>query len=271
MTTRSLGRHLETTRTASDIPWASIRERWNGFYALNLYHPVAALARAWRRQSRVLRGKQCPHEQATRLPRVAWTAVLPNRSIALTETRRRSGNVRLAELGMLAQAAAAVSPGREIIEIGTFDGRTTVNLALNAPPPAPIFTLDLPPQHPRRLALAAGEEQYVEKSAPGARFSSAPSAARRITQLFGDSATFDWSAHERKAGLVFVDGSHAYDYVRADTTTALRLVAPGGAVLWHDYGAWDGVTRALEEIEDAQGLGLRHIRGTSLVVWRAPK
>src|SRR5713226_3380007 len=109
MTTRSLVRHLETMRTASDIPGASIRERWNGFYALNLYHPVAALARAWRRQSRVLRGKQCPHEQATRLPRVAWTAVLPNRSIALTETRRRSGNVRLAELGMLAQAAAAAA------------------------------------------------------------------------------------------------------------------------------------------------------------------
>jgi hypothetical protein len=29
---------------------------------------------------------------------------------------------------------------------------------------------------------------------------------------------------------------------------------------------WEGVTRALEEIEAARRLGLRHIRGTSLVV-----
>ena len=71
-----------------------------------------------------------------------------------------------------------------------------------------------------------------------------------------------------RAGLVFVDGSHAYDYVVADTDTALRLVANKGMVIWHDYGVWDGVTRALEEIETSRHLGLRHVRGTSLVVWQ---
>jgi hypothetical protein len=40
-------------------------------------------------------------------------------------------------------------------------------------------------------------------------------------------------------------------------------------VMWHDYGAWEGVTRALEELEASRQLGLRHIRGTSLVFWRA--
>ena len=64
-----------------------------------------------------------------------------------------------------------------------------------------------------------------------------------------------------RAGLVFVDGSHAYDYVIADTDTAFRLVADKGMVIWHDYGVWDGVTRALEEIEASRHLGLRHVRG----------
>ena len=45
---------------------------------------------------------------------------------------------------------------------------------------------------------------------------------------------------------------------------------PGGMVIWHDYGVWPGVTRALEELEASRNLGLRHIRGTSLVFWRAP-
>ena len=93
-------------------------------------------------------------------------------------------------------------------------------------------------------------------------------AAGRIIQLYGDSAQFDWSPHLGRAGLVFVDGSHAYDYVIADSDTAFRLVAKKGMVIWHDYGVWDGVTRALEEIEASRYLGLRHVRGTSLVVWK---
>jgi hypothetical protein len=48
----------------------------------------------------------------------------------------------------------------------------------------------------------------------------------------------------------------------------MRLAVSNGVVLWHDYGVWDGVTRALEELERTNNLGLRHIRGTSLVIWR---
>ena len=111
-----------------------------------------------------------------------------------------------------------------------------------------------------KFDLAPGERAYVEKPRSGRPFprscrSAWRPAAARITQLFGDSATYDWSPHHGRAGLVFVDGSHAYDYVRADSETALRLVQPGGVVMWHDYGVWEGVTRALEEIE-AQDLGL---------------
>jgi hypothetical protein len=56
--------------------------------------------------------------------------------------------------------------------------------------------------------------------------------------------------------------------VRKDSHTAFGLVGEGGMVLWHDYGRWEGVTRALDELEAEQRLGLRHVRGTSLVFWR---
>ena len=125
-----------------------------------------------------------------------------------------------------------------------------------------------------KFALAPGERAFVEKPRSGARISWRPrrngrGPAGRITQLFGDSATFDFSAHHGRAGLVFVDGSHAHDYVLADSETALKLLAPKGVIIWHDYGVWDGVTRALEEIEASRHLGLRHVRGTSLVVWKS--
>jgi hypothetical protein len=251
--------------------WPSLAARAQGLYALSVYLPVSLLARRLRDTSRARRGVH-RDTHATALPQAAWTELLPRHAIRLIETAKRDGNVNLAELAILAQAAAAIPPGSIVVEIGTFDGRTTFNLAVNAGE-ASVFTLDLPADERAAFALAPGERQYVDKPQPGARFRDCDpawqAAARRITQLLGDSATFDWAPYEGRAGLVFVDGSHAYDYARKDSATAMRLVARGGIVLWHDYGRWEGVSRALDELEAQRRLGLRHIAGTSLVVWRA--
>ncbi len=245
--------------------------RLQGLYARSVYLPATILSQSWRRTSRRLRGVR--RGQETRLPQAGWCDVFSARRIVLAQPRKNQGDVNLAELAVLATAAASVSAGTEIVEIGTFDGRTTLNLALNAPAHLQVFTLDLPPEQAPKFDLAPGERAFVEKPRSGRHFRDpAPQwagAAGRIRQLFGDSATFDWAPHAGRAGLVFVDGSHAYDYVMADTDTALRLAADKGMVIWHDYGVWEGVTRALEEIGASRHLGLRHVRGTSLVVWQA--
>jgi predicted O-methyltransferase YrrM len=242
-----------------------------GAYALRGYLPVSNAARTLRYRLRRLRGK--PEAPAARLMQAPWTQVLKTSPIRLTETGKSDGNVRLSELAILALAASAVPPGSEIIEIGTFVGRTALNLAINAAPGVTIATLDLPAGQQSALQIEASERRYVDKPAPGARLRACDEiwagAARRVTQLRGDSATYDWSPHHGRAGLVFVDGSHAYDYVRKDTDTAMRLVRPGGVVLWHDYGVWPGVNQALEELESGRHLGLVNIKGTSLVFWRA--
>lgn len=202
-----------------------------------------------------------------------WSRVLQRRPIQLTETAKSDGNVRLSELAILALAAREVAPGSEIIEIGTFDSRTALNLAINAASSVSISTLDLPPDQQSAMVIEDSERRYVDKPVPGVRLRQCGeawrAAASRVVQMHGDSATFDWSAHLGRAGLVFVDGSHTYDYVRKDSETAMKLVRPGGVVLWHDYGVWPGANQALEELDAARGLGLVHIAGTSLVFWRA--
>ena len=242
-----------------------------GAYALRAYLPASLAARSLRAQLRRWRGKA--EAAATRLPQAPWPQVLHSHPIGLAETAKSDGNVRLSELAILALAAREVAPGSEIIEIGTFDGRTSLNLAINAPHGVSIATLDLPADQPSAMTIEASERRYVDKPAPGARLRACDEqwrgAARRVVQMYGDSATFDWSPHAGKAGLVFVDGSHAYDYAKKDSETAMRLVRRGGVVLWHDYGVWPGVTQALEELEAARRLGLVNIRGTSLVFWRA--
>jgi hypothetical protein len=249
----------------------SLSARLNGLYARSVYLPVTIASQSYRRVSRKLRG--VTRGQPTRLPKASWRELFPARPIVLAQPQKAQGDVNLAELSVLATAAASVAGGQEIVEIGTFDGRTTLNLAANAPSHLPVFTLDLPPDTAPKFELAEGENAFVNKPRSGRHFvDAAPewaAPAKRINQLYGDSATFDWSAHHGRAGLVFVDGSHAYDYVIADTATALRLIAQKGVVIWHDYGVWDGVTRALEDIEVSRHLGLRHVRGTSLVVWKS--
>jgi hypothetical protein len=245
-----------------------------GIYALNVYLPASILARPLRKIARRLRGAASAFVQNTRLPQVAWSGVLKRSPIRLVETQKHDGNVNLSELAMLALAAFTIPPGSEIIEIGTFDGRTALNLAVNGGAAVAIATLDLPAHQAPEFATEASERRYIDKPAPGARLRLCHDPwrvyAERVVQLSGDSATFDWSAHQGRAGLVFVDGSHSQDYVRQDSETAMHLLMPRGVVMWHDYGVWPGVTRALEELEDSRRLGLVHIRGTSLVFWRAP-
>ncbi len=179
------------------------------------------------------------------------------------------GNVTELELIAICRIVRATRP-RVAFEFGTFDGRTTLNLAANAPDDARVHTLDLPraalPDVAARLEDA--ERRYADKDVSGARFVGTPQASR-IVQHFGDSATFDYTPLHGTVDLVFVDASHAFEYVVNDSLQALRLLAPGGGtVLWHDYGRWDGVTAALNQLRraDPRFAGLRHVAGTTLAM-----
>lgn len=192
--------------------------------------------------------------------------------VKVLEQDAADGNVSGYELLVISQLIAARKP-RTCFEIGTFDGRTTLNLAVNADPECHVYTLDLPPQEldKTKLEIATGDSKFIDKEASGTRFSSSP-LARNITQLYGDSATFDYSPYEGKMDVVFVDGAHSYDYVKSDTEVALRLLKPeGGLILWHDYSSpyWKDLTLAMNELyqDNPEFKTMRHVTGTVLVVW----
>jgi predicted O-methyltransferase YrrM len=190
----------------------------------------------------------------------------PETRVMLAEPMGVDGNVSLLELLVIARLVGERVP-RSLFEIGTFDGRTTLALAANAPDDAVVYTLDLPAGTHTQLSLAPAERQFVDKSGSGTRLRG-HSASGKVRQLFGDSAALDFRPYA--AQLVFVDGSHAYEYVLEDSETALGMVwrGGGGVVLWHDYGSWEGVTRALNELHarDARFSGLRSIAGTTLAI-----
>jgi predicted O-methyltransferase YrrM len=204
--------------------------------------------------------------EAPRLPSIGVDELTsPTTSVALPEPIANDGNVSLLELLVLARLVRERQPER-IFEIGTFDGRTTLALAMNAPSDAKVYTLDLPSETRTALAIERSERAFVDKPASGARFHGTE-AAQKITQLFGDSATFDFSPY--RADLVFVDASHAYEYVLNDSARALAMLGNSrGVIVWHDYGEWPGVTRALDELarSDERFRALRWVEGTTLAV-----
>lgn len=162
-----------------------------------------------------------------------------------------------------------------MFEFGTCTGRTTYVWARNSPPDARIVTLTLKPgeftDYRREPGDTAGETRVaLEESAFDRFYYSDTSAAGKITQLFGDSKALDESPWAGRCDLVFVDGSHALSYVLSDSRKALRLVKPGGLVLWHDYRGRriPGVFEGLNQL--ARELPLVHVAKTSLVAYRRP-
>ena len=181
------------------------------------------------------------------------------------------GNVSEKELVVL-NSLVVSSRSSSIFELGTFDGRTTRNLAANAGDEGHVFTLDLPRSSVSTLTapIHPHEQQYVDKAASGERYRGTAEEAR-ITQLYGDSGTFDFSRYFGTIDFVFVDGSHAYHYVVNDSLVALKLLrAEGGVITWHDYGRWDGVTRALNDLRTnhVQFAAIAYVDGTTLAFLR---
>ncbi|MEO7366859.1 MAG: class I SAM-dependent methyltransferase [Gemmatimonadaceae bacterium] len=172
------------------------------------------------------------------------------KEISLSALDNVDGNVTDRELIVLNNLVRGLHT-RSIFELGTFDGRTTRNLAANCAPGGRVWTLDLPRDAMQSLTarIQTHEEKYVDKARSGVRYIGTPEESR-IEQLYGDSGTYDFSRFKGVMDFVFVDASHAYRYVVNDSLVALNMLREeGGTIAWHDYGRWDGVTRAVNDLQ----------------------
>jgi hypothetical protein len=169
------------------------------------------------------------------------------------------------EAYVLSLITAYLRPKR-IFEIGTAKGQGTLLMARQAPE-ARIDTLDLG-QGPPSLRPQRDEPPISDADVVGEAFRGTPHD-QVITQHFGDSATFDYEPFKGRIDLVFVDGAHTYDYVRADSSTALELLAPGGVIVWDDCSyVCPGVSRALLQLRKS-GKPIYRVHGTSFAVMRS--
>jgi hypothetical protein len=193
-------------------------------------------------------------------------------TITLTNFLGHWGNVSIEEVCKLALIARWLQP-RRVLEIGTYNGMTTLQIALNVPSDAVVYTLDLPPDMQAALPLS-DLDNYVAHhfrqrfgTQTGSYFAGRTDV--HIRQLLGDSATFDYaSAIDGPLDLVFIDAAHDYPNKKIDSERALELLSPHGVVIWHNYAdvTCPDVTKYLGEL--SARLPIRHLRNTMLAVYR---
>jgi hypothetical protein len=185
-------------------------------------------------------------------------------------SRRGNGGTSLLET-MLIIAATRIVNAQRVFEIGTFLGGNTLNMALNLPDDARIFTLDLDEQHVvgvKQLPEDAPLTQLHLASQSSLDFAGT-SVAGKISTLVGNSTTFDFSAWRNSVDLSFIDGGHDFATVKSDTENAFEMasIERPSCILWHDYRSWEypALTCYLDDL--AKERKIFHVEDTTLCAW----
>jgi len=181
------------------------------------------------------------------------------------------GNVSIEELCKICLIVKFLQPKR-MLEIGTYNGMTTLQMALNAPKDCVTYTLDLPEDVMGALELSKIDTLIAKifKERFGTRTGSYFDGRKdvNIIQKLGDSATFDYDTlGNEKMDLIFIDAAHDYANKKIDTEQAFRLINKNGVILWHNYNdvTSPDVTKYLADI--SQQYKIYHLRNTLLAVY----
>lgn len=119
----------------------------------------------------------------------------------------------------------------KILEIGTHYGFTTRNLR-TIYPNAQIVTVDLAREHCPD-GLKHQQHELLPMDEIGREYQGLDNA--QILQFYGGSDDFFKGLDPSESfDFIFVDGDHAYEQVKKDTENAMRFLAPGGVIAWHD-------------------------------------
>jgi predicted O-methyltransferase YrrM len=141
--------------------------------------------------------------------------------------------------------ARALTSGGRIVEIGSFRGRSTVVLALAAPPDVDLVAIDPHAGNDRgpQEIEGFGEEARVDHEVFHANLERAGVSERvRHVRQFSQDAL---GAVDGEIDVLYIDGAHRYGPALTDIRVWGSRVRSGGTMLIHDSFSSVGVTMAI--------------------------
>jgi len=215
--------------------------------------------------------RDIPSDGLALIPEVKLDEIMGERRpvIRMAVMRYENGVLPKDDLLALLSILVAEAP-REVLEIGTFMGHTTLQMAENMPE-GTLHTVDLPEDFafdsdPERR-LPKDDLHLIERRVVGREFKGQPCASR-IRQHFGDTASWNFAEAGRPT-FFFIDGAHTYEYCKSDSEKCFALCGGRGVFLWHDCD--DGHPGVVQFVNDwrSRGRDIKTIAGTSIAYWKS--
>ena len=164
---------------------------------------------------------------------------------ALAQVRDVQGWMSPDQAERLYRAASSTRAGDQIVEIGSFQGRSTIVLTFGAPEGVRVVAIDPHAGNDRGPQEIDG---FVEQAAGDHERFNANLAAAGVSDRVRHVREFSDRAHDSVSGTIevlYIDGAHRYAPARADIVDWGARVAPGGTMLIHDSFSSVGVTLAI--------------------------
>jgi len=159
----------------------------------------------------------------------------------------------------LAELVTRVKP-KTIIEVGSWRGVSAIWMMQHAPPDAVIYCVDtwlgsiehmvgeVDPPMPRARGYPTVYDEFRDNilhAGIGNRLYPIPNTSIIGAEFLRRSGVY--------GDLIYIDASHDADSVWADLCAYRALLTPGGVLCGDDYGAYPGVTQAVDAFAERHG------------------
>ena len=138
---------------------------------------------------------------------------------------------------------------KSIFEFGFMRGGTFYHYFLNSKENTTVHSLDMNPHNmPVMIKQLMAENPQLKLHV-------------------GNSLQLDTAPFAGQMDFIYIDGAHDYETVKVDTANAIKMLSPGGLIVWDDYNpASSGVFNCVNEFA-SNSKNVFHIKGTKLAFW----
>ncbi len=185
--------------------------------------------------------------------------------VNLIEVIDKAGGLTIQELVSIL-GICSIYPTGNFLEIGSFRGRTALNIIYNFPN-MNIFTFDLPNSSEEEANLKyelieSDKTQAFQKNKDELRINH-NNYFQKITSLKGDSAKYDFTKYSNFFDIILIDGSHKYENVILDSENSIKMIKNKGYIIWHDYSKDHiDVVKAINLIKKKYSIDIKRLKHT---------